>query len=250
MMSDMISFPTQSFLDSAAIAGDAKALRSRAAESGYLYFSGLLEPGPILDLRQQVTAICQDLGWLVDDRDPEEAIVRPGLRIGDYNDPETIKLAQQALPLPAFGELGRHPAITGVLEKLFGAPVVTDQGAVCRAFGPGSPELATKPHQEHFYVRGATDLWNVWLPLGDCPAELGGLAVLPGSHQEGLLEHVGEDIAKYVAAIPEEAPWSFGDYACGDVLMFNSLTLHRAAPNLSSDRLRLSADYRYRPQTN
>jgi len=31
--------------------------------------------------------------------------------------------------------------------------------------------------------------------------------------------------------------------------MFNSLTLHRAAPNLTPDRLRLSADYRYRPQT-
>ena len=45
----MSAFPTQPFLDSAAIAGDAEALRQRAAESGYLYFSGLLEPADTVE---------------------------------------------------------------------------------------------------------------------------------------------------------------------------------------------------------
>lgn len=244
----MGGFLTHSFQDSAAIAGDAEAMRRRAAVSGYLYFPGLLEADMILNVRQQVAEVCQELGWLAEGRPPAEAITRPGMRIGDYNDPNYVKLAQKVLPLPGFGELGRHPAIIEVLEKLFGRQVEAGLGDVCRVFGPGWPELATKPHQDHFYVGGTAELWTVWLPLGDCPAELGGLAVLPGSHRQGLLDHSGEGDAKYVAAIPEDAAWAFGDYACGDVIMFNSLTLHRAGPNLTADRLRLSADYRYRPQ--
>lgn len=244
----MGAFLTQAFQDSAAIADDAEALQRRAAESGYLYISGLLEAGLIFDVRQQVAEICQELGWLAEGRPAAEAIARPGIRIGDYGDPDYVKLAQQVLPLPAFGELGRHPAIIGVLEMLFGCSVEAGLGDVCRVFSPGWPELATKPHQDHYYVGGTAGLWTVWVPLGTCPAELGGLAVLPGSHRQGLLEHTGEGDAKYVAAIPEDAAWAFGDYACGDVIMFNSLTLHRAGPNLTSDRLRLSADYRYRPQ--
>lgn len=242
-------FLTQTFQDSAVIAGEAHSLRRRAAGSGYLYFSGLLEAETIFDVRQQVVAICQELGWLADGRPAKEAIARPGVRIGDYDDPNYLKMAQQVLPLPAFLELSRHPAIVGVLKKLFGCPVEAGLGDVCRVFGPGWPALATPPHQDQYYVEGAADLWTVWLPLGDCPVELGGLAVLPGSHRMGLLDHSGEGVGKYVASIPKDAAWAFGDYACGDVIMFSGLTLHRAGPNLTADRLRLSADFRYRPQT-
>lgn len=243
----MPDFLTEPFVDSAPIAGDAVALQQRAAESGYLYFPGLLPAATVMEMRLHVTAGCQELSWLVDDRPPEEAIVRPGQHIGHYDDPDYLKLAQHVLSEPGFAELGRHPAIIAVLEKLHGRPVETDLGAVIRAFGPGQPALATRPHQEHFYVGGSTELWTAWLPLGDCPAALGGLAVLPASHRQGSLEHIGETSAKYVANIPEDATWAFGDYACGDVLMFNCLTLHQAAPNLTADRLRLSADFRYRP---
>jgi len=76
---EMGAFPIQPFVDSAAIAGDAEALRDRAADSGYLYFSDHLEADVILDLRGQVAAICRGLGWLVDNRPAAEAIVRPSI---------------------------------------------------------------------------------------------------------------------------------------------------------------------------
>jgi ectoine hydroxylase-related dioxygenase (phytanoyl-CoA dioxygenase family) len=35
--------------------------------------------------------------------------------------------------------------------------------------------------------------------------------------------------------------------AAGDVLTFHSHTVHRALPNRTADRMRLSADFRYQP---
>jgi hypothetical protein len=39
--------------------------------------------------------------------------------------------------------------------------------------------------------------------------------------------------------------WTASDFAVGDVVVFHSLTVHKALPNASPDRLRLSVDYRY-----
>jgi hypothetical protein len=48
-------------------------------------------------------------------------------------------------------------------------------------------------------------------------------------------------------ANPSDADWRTGDLAEGDILLFSALTLHRALPNLSMDRLRVSVDFRYEP---
>ncbi len=123
------------------------------------------------------------------------------------------------------------------------------RGDTCRAFSPGALDLTTLPHQDHFYVRGTTDLWTVWIPLGNCPVEQGGLAVLTRSQRDGLLFHSGEGPGKEGVSVPENSIWSTMDYECGDVLMFNSLTVHRACVNSTKDRLRISADYRYQPSS-
>ena len=45
----------------------------------------------------------------------------------------------------------------------------------------------------------------------------------------------------------DDAVWATADYACGDVLAVHCLTVHRACPNLTRDRVRISADFRYEP---
>ena len=112
---------------------------------------------------------------------------------------------------------------------------------------PHTPEFTTPPHQDHYYVRGSTELWTAWLPLDDCPAEQGGLAVLPRSHTRGLLPHAGEGPGRQGATVPDDSEWATSDYACGDVLLFHCLTVHRALHNLTLNRLRISVDYRYQP---
>jgi Phytanoyl-CoA dioxygenase (PhyH) len=39
--------------------------------------------------------------------------------------------------------------------------------------------------------------------------------------------------------------WHTSDYHAGDVLIFHSMLVHKALPNLTNDLLRLSVDYRY-----
>ena len=218
-----------SFTDSSAIAHDAERLRRSAEESGYLFFRGLVAPAAVGALRDQVVPRCEKHGWLA----------RGGA-------PDPVAFLAEVLSLPAFVALGDDPAILAVLSRIFQGPVATRCGDVCRVVSPESPESATPPHQDQFYVRGAANLWTVWVPLGDCPRTLGGLAILPGSHRAGLLAHSGGAGHPAPGSEPD-ARWATTDYRAGDVLMFGSLTVHGACPNLSGNRLRLSVDYRYRP---
>jgi ectoine hydroxylase-related dioxygenase (phytanoyl-CoA dioxygenase family) len=135
----------------------------------------------------------------------------------------------------------------GVLERLYDGAVVCERGDTCRVFSPCSSALTTPPHQDYYYVRGDTRLWTAWIPLGDCPRELGGLAVLPGSQRHGLAPLAGEGSGKQGGDVDAAVTWMTTDFACGDVLMFSCLTTHRALENRTPDRLRVSADFRYVP---
>jgi ectoine hydroxylase-related dioxygenase (phytanoyl-CoA dioxygenase family) len=105
--------------------------------------------------------------------------------------------------------------------------------------------MATQPHQDAHYVRMMGDFWTAWAPLGDCPRSLGGLALLAGSHRDGLYDHSGVGIVDGGVEVAGDRVWSTTDYRCGDAVVFQCHTLHRSLPNRSGDRLRLSADYRY-----
>ena len=79
---------------------------------------------------------------------------------------------------------------------------------------------------------------------------LGGLSVLSGSHRAGVYPvksalgagGLGIDTAPLEA---DGLYWVGGDYEIGDALFFHSHAVHKAMPNQTSDRIRLSVDYRY-----
>ena len=110
-----------------------------------------------------------------------------------------------------------------------------------------APHLTTPPHQDHWYTGGTTNLWTAWIPLTDAPLELGPLAVLPGSHQGGLLPHRGQGDGRQGVDVADDAAFAAAPLAAGDAILFNCLTVHRALPNVTPDRVRLSVDYRYQP---
>ncbi len=222
------------------------AVRGEAEDQGYLFFRRLIGADQVLALRGKVMENCRRAGWVSDDEACVEGIAQPDVRLGAY-DERWLSFQQRVLPLPEFVALGRHSAILGILEKVFGGAVMSDRGNTCRVMSPRAPEFTTPPHQDYYYVRGSTELWTVWLPLGDCPTEQGGLAVLPGSRAWGLLPHAGDGPGRQGAALSDDSVWATSDYECGDVLMFHCLTVHRALDNMSPDRLRVSVDYRYQP---
>ena len=230
-------------IDAGPLREDPAGLRALAAREGCLYLPRLLPVASVLALRERVLAAVAGLAWLDPGAPWAAGVVRGDLHEPAHDDAAVAALHCRVLPLAEFRALVAEPALLAVLDRLFGAPARGGQGEVLRAVFPADQGRTTPPHQDQAYTGGAADLWTAWLPLGDCPLELGPLALAPGSHRGGLRPHT----AGYRVADCADLDWVCGDLACGDVLLFHCLTLHRACPNRSGDRLRLSLDCRYRP---
>jgi Phytanoyl-CoA dioxygenase (PhyH) len=194
---------------------DPGVLRQHAGEHGYVWLRGLIEPRPILALRD-----------LVLERIREAA-----------TDP--VRLQCEVFPRPEFDAIRKHPALLEALEALFGGAVEAGRGDVLRVVEPGADP--TPPHQDACYTRRATVMWSAWVPLGDCPLSLGPLAVWPSSHRCGLLPHGASGLAEDALA---RARWAASGMACGDVLLLHHHTAHRSLPNQAGEP-RLSIDCRY-----
>jgi ectoine hydroxylase-related dioxygenase (phytanoyl-CoA dioxygenase family) len=224
--------------DSAPLASNAVALRARAEEDGCLLLRGVPGPDAVAPLRELVLANAEAVGLLA----PGASLTGTG-----YDDSRWIELQQRVLPDPAFLGVGDHPALLAVLEALLGEPPRTRRGDICRMALPGAPHLTTPPHQDHYYTGGTTRIWTCWIALLETPLELGPIAVLPGSHRKGFRPHHGENPVWQGVDLPEGTSWAASALAPGDAVLFNALTVHRALPNTTADRIRLSVDYRYQP---
>jgi ectoine hydroxylase-related dioxygenase (phytanoyl-CoA dioxygenase family) len=222
------------FVDSTHSLGDRDVIQRRAAEDGYLFFRDLAPRDSIEELRAAVLEQCRRRDWLEEGR----VVTRD----------ELLALQADVQILPAFSALRGDRRILSALETIFGMPAVAGCGDVCRLAFPNDLERTTRPHQDHFYTRGSSSLWTVWIPLGDCPAPLGGLAVWPGSHVDGLRDHDGGEGESRYIVLDADTPWAGTDFRAGDVLMINALTVHGARPNITERDVRVSIDCRYRPQ--
>lgn len=204
-------------------------VREQALEDGYILARGAIHPALILRLREGVLQICARRNWL-----------SPQFRGFANDSPEFLELQREVQQLPEFAELRESPELRGIVEKVIGVEFLSQQGDVCRVVHPNAPEFTTPQHQDQFFMNREEEIWIVWIPLGDCPREMGPLAVWPGSHRRGLLP---TNAAGCIRS-DEEIPWTSFDLACGDALLLHKLTVHRALPN-TTDQMRLSVDYRF-----
>ena len=232
--------------DAAEYIGNPQRLREMAARDGFLFFRGLLPESLVLPLRMTVLDYAGRAGWLTPGEPIGDARARAGKRVGDFQDPDWVNLQVHVQNSSEMWALGDCVAIHRALQEVEARSsyLCLSTANTCRVFSP-HPDMATQPHQDANYVRVIGDFWTAWIPLGDCPRELGPLALLAGSHLGGLREHAGEGIVQGGAAVPDDAVWSTIDFLCGDAVLFRPHTLHRSLPNCSGDRLRLSVDFRY-----
>ena len=225
-------------------------LRQRAAEHGCLFFKRLLDPARVLEVRRQVLGVCREHGWLDEGSDLMAGVSDPGVRVVESDDPRWQAFYNDVLRIRDFHGLALDPAIIRMFEALFDEPVLAHSRNICRLVFPDMNSHSTPPHQDNYFIGGSDETWTAWIPLGDCPEELGGLAVNRGSHRGGMLEtSEGVGPGGRQVAIEDASSWVGGDYACGDVIVLHSLTIHQGRDNLTPDRLRLSSDYRYQPRS-
>ena len=237
---------TRPFEDSMPLIEDPAQLRSRANRDGFLFFRGLVPDDAVLAMRRAVLDYASLAGWLDPGARLDEGRAAPGKRIGYYQDPEWVNLQVHVQNTPEMWALGDAIAIHRVLNRVENRSsyLCLSTANTCRVYSP-HPDMATQPHQDANYIRMLGDFWTVWIPLGDCPCELGPLALLAGSHNGGLREHSGLGIVDGGVEVPNDATWSTTDFQRGDVVIFKPHTLHCSLPNRSGDCLRLSVDFRY-----
>lgn len=238
------------FFDATPLLDDAVALRALASAAGYLFFPGLLQPDPLLALRQQLLHLCDRHGWIEPDTPLSDGIAtRNDLVVESTGDPRFRAYYDDAQKVRDFHALALEPALLRPLEQLFGESVLPHPRNILRVIFPRTATHSTPPHQDHFYIGGSLQTWTCWFPLSDCPVQLGSLAVVPGSHRRGQLDvHSAEGAGGRAVNVEADDTWVGGDFACGDVLFLHSLAIHQGRDN-QTDRLRLSCDFRYQPRS-
>lgn len=230
----------QPFEDSRVLLHQPEALRQRMQEAGYLFISELIPRDEANALYEAIMRICREQGWA---DDQNLALGEPRLE-GQEGWWEVYDRVQC---LEEFHALAHHPNILRVVEAIVQEPVLVHPRNIARITFPATAHYTTPPHQDYPLIQGTPDTYTVWIPLSDCPIELGGLAILPSSHQAGLLpvHRASGPGGLSVDTTRWEKEWRAQDMRAGDALIFHSYSIHRALVNLSQRRLRVSVDYRY-----
>ncbi len=243
------------FIESDPAAGAAE-LKSQLQENSYLFFRSLVPAKVILQVRQAVLEICLTAGWIDPNSNLMEAIVAPGVQPTQEGKSDYANVYRKVLQLPIFHNFPNDLNLVRIAASLLdinSQEVLVHPRRIGRLTFPNNKGATTPPHQDFYYIRGSVDTLSCWTPLGECPVELGGLAIMPGSHRGGYIEHTAEfPGAVGGVGIPvdeSQATWHTTDFGLGDALFFHSHSIHKAMPNLTSNVLRISTDNRYqRPQ--
>ncbi len=229
------------------VLSDEQALRARLDEDGYLFLRGIVPVDRLLHLRDQITSILAEEGW-IEGGERRLLAVASG-RPCREGQPRFFRVHDRVVRLEALHALAHEDSLLRLMQTVLGATAFPHPLSIVRLIFPDSPELSTPPHQDYPNNQGSADLTAAWIPLADCAVEDGSLAVLEGSHRFGVLPlrfHLGAGNRR--AVLHEELAslrWVGADFAAGDVLLFPSLTVHRALANHNASNMRLSVDYRY-----
>lgn len=233
------------FRDSTPHLLDGPALRSALAEDGYLFLRGLLPREAILNVRARLLAKAAAGGWLDAEAPVASAIANLAAACKDP-EPRYMRVFRDLWSDEALHRLRIDPAVMALFDRILDEPALAHPMFVQRNIFPRSEafDFTTGIHQDRVHIGGATS-YAMWVPLGDCPRELGSLAVAAGSHHDGILPtKVGSGAGGMDIAVPIPGTWVTGDFQAGDALIFQDVTVHKALPNRTR-HIRMSFDARY-----
>jgi ectoine hydroxylase-related dioxygenase (phytanoyl-CoA dioxygenase family) len=228
--------------DAGGFAFDSSALRGEMDAHGYVMIRGLLSPEDLNPLLGDVTAVLHRAGWLRSDRDPFDRIASTGAACCEV-DSAFKAVYDQVFCLPSFHVLPHHPVLQHVMMLLVGPHLLIHPKSTARLIFPNFERAITHAHQDYTAIAGDEATFTAWLPLHDCPLDQGPLRVLEGSHRFGLQPTAGQT-GHIPPGTERGGDWVGGEIYAGDLLLFNSLTVHEAAPN-RSNRIRISLDCRF-----
>lgn len=225
---------------------DRDACRNAWATDGCLLLRGVLDDHAVARARVELTRRLQQQGAVI------AGVDQPAWSGAPVSTIDAFRLYDGD---PAFVQLALSDELRFVLERLHDEPVHVYESVQIRFAVPGDERHTIPTHQDARYINPDMEFFAYWIPLVDIAVGEGGLAVAPGSHHDGLHDHVvSHDYFSYYMG--EERPqrcidvdavhheWATANFEAGDLLVFASLIAHSALPNRSS-LVRLSIDGRY-----
>jgi hypothetical protein len=219
------------FRDSTKHSNDGKTLRTRLAEDGYLFLRGLLPRQSILDVRTRLIGKAAEGGWLAPGSHVTAGIANQAAACKDP-EPAYMSVFRDLWSDESLHRLRTAPAVLALFERICGERALAHPMFVQRNIFPQSDnfDFTTGAHQDRVHIGGATST-AMWMPLGDCPREMGSLAVAAGSHTTGILPtKVGSGAGGMDIAVPIPGTWVTGDFEAGDALIFQDVTVHKSTP--------------------
>jgi ectoine hydroxylase-related dioxygenase (phytanoyl-CoA dioxygenase family) len=203
-------------------------------KDGAVILRGALEAERIFAFREELARACRFIGQ------PETSSwldLRKSDIVAEVN---TIRRA--AYLCPSLPDLFRTGYLLTAVGHLLGTPEPYLHPRKWMRVNPGdgSRRRTVPAHQDYQYVRGSADTLTCWTPLHDC--DRGGIWVLPGSHERGLLPTEADRMHGSVVGVDKSAR-AAPAMKVGDVLLFHSLTVHGTEPN-DTGLNRLSIDAR------
>ena len=215
-------------------------LRARWEHDGVLYFRQVVDPAAIAAVRNDYIAHLQELGLVADGATTpiwtgiKQVDGKRATKISDQVWQQLVRDPSFDRPIRAF--LGETPSWVPIVVHRSSPPV-----------GMTGSDVYQGRHQDGVFNFGINFI-TCWVPLMDIDAEVGGLAVVPGSHKRSYYDYAENEIPNQALPIAPgkiaDNSWRRPDYKAGDILMFHGMTAHAGLPN-ASDRFRLSIDVRY-----
>jgi phytanoyl-CoA hydroxylase len=209
-------------------------------DHGYLLVKGVFSKQEVEEMRESVEKIIQraaqakadaNHAWQGDFLEPEQLkkLVLKGFHDVHYHD-------------AAFTRAATHPRMVKVLSGIIGPNVQLHHSKML--VKPPSNGAAFPMHQDYpYFPHRDHSMLAASVHLDDADMENGCLCVVPGSHKQGPLPHVGAHYLNH-----KEHPISSGTPCpaqAGDVLFFNYLTIHGSDVN-RSERTRRNVLFQYR----
>jgi Phytanoyl-CoA dioxygenase (PhyH) len=224
------------FRDSKVLFGDWQALRSRIATDGYVFMRGLLDADMVRTVGLTGLGHLQQAGWTAPAPDPVTAAPQMPVRAikmrDAFADPGYLKIFSD----PGFNRVPFSSPLADLMGQIMGPGAFCYPMKLPRIVYPTAMVPRQPGNIVHKDYRSVQDMFTCWVPLGEVPRALGGLAVQPGSQVTSRVHYRPLDNL--------EPGWVTTDYQPGDVLVFHCLTTHAALPNRES-RMRFSAEYRW-----
>lgn len=235
---------------------DPEALRAVLRRDSVALLRGVLDPAEVWRLRSAYFGLFP-ASYLAPGTSPAEGIFSGSVPDG------LPEHGMPGHPAHAFvrgeeltGFIARSP-LHGLARTLLGGDVRMLPRVIVRHFDSRSPR-SSRAHTDYAYMdRGSTSVVTMWLPIGDCPVEGGGLVYLQGSQAipperlakvRKVTDRPEDDrpISHDLALVARELDrrWLWADYRAGDVVVHGPHIIH-ASLDTSVMAMRMSVDIRF-----